>query len=92
MALFFSISIDLSGFGIIVSGSQHIIRRIKIFKVMAERFRLKKEEYESVFLSVCGLVRLRIGTLIIEHQKKLETGEIIDVLLTHIFSSKLIFP
>jgi hypothetical protein len=71
---------------------EHIIRIIKIFKVMAERFRLKKEEYESVFLSVCGLVRLRIGTLIIEHQKKLETGEIIDVLLTHIFSSKLIFP
>ena len=71
---------------------EHLIRIIKIFKVMGERFRLKKEEYESVFNTVCGLVRLRIGTLIIEHQKNLETGEIIDVLLTHIFSSKLSFP
>jgi hypothetical protein len=70
---------------------EHLIRIIKIFKVMGERFRLKKEEYESVFLSVCGLVRLRMGTLIIEHQKNLETGEVIDVMLTHIFSSKLNF-
>ncbi len=70
---------------------EHLIRIIKIFKVMGERFRLKKEEYESVFLSVCGLVRLRMGTLIIEHRKTSETGEIIDVLLTHIFSSKLDF-
>jgi hypothetical protein len=70
---------------------EHLIRIIKIFKVMGERFRLKKEEYESVFLSVCGLVRLRMGTLIIKHQKKNETGEVIDVLLTHIFSSKLSF-
>lgn len=71
---------------------EHLIRIIKIFKVMAERFRLKKEEYESVFLSVCGLVRLRMGTLIIEHRKTSETGELIDVLLTHIFSAKLSFP
>lgn len=70
---------------------EHLIRIIKIFKVMGERFRLKKEEYESVFLSVCGLVRLRMGTLIIKHQKKNEIGEVIDVLLTHIFSSKLSF-
>lgn len=28
---------------------EHLIRIIKIFKVMGERFRLKKEEYESVF-------------------------------------------
>ncbi len=71
---------------------EHLIRIIKIFKVMGERFRLKKEEYESVFLSVCGLVRLRMGTLIIKHRKKNETGKIIDVLLTHIFSSNLSFP
>ena len=71
---------------------EHLIRIIKIFKVMGERFRLKKEKYESVFLSVCGLVRLRMGTLIIEHRKTSETGELIDVLLTHIFSSKLSFP
>jgi hypothetical protein len=71
---------------------EHLIRIIKIFRVMGERFRLKKEEYESVFLSVCGLVRLRMGTLIIKHQKNVETGEIIDVQLSHIFSTKLSFP
>jgi len=71
---------------------EHLIRIIKIFKVMGERFRLKKEEYESVFLSVCGLVRLRMGTLIIKHKKNIETGEIIDVQLSHIFSTKLSFP
>lgn len=70
---------------------EHLIRIIKVFKVMGERFRLKKEDYESVFLSICGLVRLRIGTLIIEHQKISETEKVIDVLLTHIFSSKLNF-
>lgn len=70
---------------------EHLIRIIKIFKVMGERFRLKKEKYESVFLSVCGLVRLRMGTLIIKHHKKGETGKIIDVLLTHIFSSHFSF-
>ncbi len=71
---------------------EHLIRIIKIFKVMGERFRLKKEEYESVFSSVCGLVRLRKRTLIIKHQRNIETGEIIDVQLRHIFSSKLSFP
>ncbi len=70
---------------------EHLIRIIKIFKVMGERFRLNKEEYESVFLSVCGLVRLRMRTLIIKHQKKMGTGEIIDVQLSHIFSTKLSF-
>lgn len=70
---------------------EHLIRIIKVFKVMGERFRLKKEEYESVFLRVCGLVRLRMKTLIIKYQKKKEVGEVIDVLLTHIFSSKLSF-
>ena len=70
---------------------EHLIRIIKIFKVMGERFRLKKEKYESVFNSVCGLVRLRIGSLLIEHCKNIKTEKIIDVILTHIFSSELLF-
>jgi hypothetical protein len=70
---------------------EHMIRIIKIFKVMEERFRLKKEKYESVFNTICGLVRLRIRTLIIKHCKNLKTGAVIDVILTHIFSSKLLF-
>ena len=70
---------------------EHLIRIIKIFKVARERFRLNKDRYESIVLTVCGLVRLRKGTLIIEHLKNCEKKEKIDTFITHIFSSKLIF-
>ena len=40
---------------------EHVIRLIKIFKVARERFRLKESNYEKVILTICGLVRLRIG-------------------------------
>lgn len=40
---------------------EHLIRLVKIFKVMQERFRLSKSRYDSIFLTVCGLVRLRLG-------------------------------
>ena len=70
---------------------EHLIRIIKIFRVMAERFRLNKDKYESIFLTVCGLVRLRIGSLVIKQKKNLETGETIDILFSHIFSGKLSF-
>lgn len=42
---------------------EHLIRLVKIFKIMRERFRLSKSRYESIFLTVCGLVRLRLGCL-----------------------------
>lgn len=42
---------------------EHVIRLIKIFRVAKERFRMKRDKYEQVILTVCGLVRLRIGTL-----------------------------
>jgi DDE superfamily endonuclease len=44
---------------------EHLIRLIKIFRVAAERFRLNSENYESVIRVVCGLVRWRIGAIII---------------------------
>jgi hypothetical protein len=44
---------------------EHVIRLIKIFGVARERFRLKENNYEKVILTICGLVRLRIGTLIL---------------------------
>jgi hypothetical protein len=44
---------------------EHRIRSIKIFRVAQERFRLKSKKYEQVILTICGLVRLRIGTLIL---------------------------
>ncbi|WP_157816777.1 HARBI1 family protein [Nostoc flagelliforme] len=44
---------------------EHIIRVIKIFRVASERFRLHPDTYEQVILTVCGLVRLRISSLIL---------------------------
>ena len=44
---------------------EHVIRLIRIFKVARERFRLKESNYEKVILTICGLVRLRIGALML---------------------------
>ncbi|MFE1746791.1 transposase family protein [Coleofasciculus sp. H7-2] len=41
------------------------IRSVKIFRVVQERFRLKPKKYEQVILTICGLVRLRIGALVL---------------------------
>jgi len=43
---------------------EHLIRILKIFRVASERFRLNSKNYSQVILTVCGLVRLRIGALI----------------------------
>ena len=42
---------------------EHIIRLVKVFQVAAQRFRLRPQTYQQVILTVCGLVRLRIGAL-----------------------------
>lgn len=44
---------------------EHVIRLIKIFRAAKERFRMKKNKYEEVVLTICGLVRLRLRTLIL---------------------------
>ncbi|MDV2997197.1 MAG: hypothetical protein N4J56_006902 [Chroococcidiopsis sp. SAG 2025] len=44
---------------------EHRIRSVKIFRVAQERFRLNPKKYERVIRAICGLVRLRIGTLIL---------------------------
>jgi len=44
---------------------EHIIRLLKIFRIASERFRLHSQVYERIILTVCGLVRLRIGSLIL---------------------------
>jgi hypothetical protein len=44
---------------------EHVIRLLKIFRAAKERFRMKVNKYEQVILTICGLVRLRIGTSII---------------------------
>jgi len=44
---------------------EHMIRLVKIFRITKERFRLRPESYNKVILLVCGLVRLRIGALVL---------------------------
>ena len=41
---------------------EHLIRRLKIFRIAADKFRLNSQNYEQVILTICGLVRLRLGT------------------------------
>jgi len=43
---------------------EHLIRLVKIFKVRSERFRLNPRKHEHIVMTICGLVRLRIGTFI----------------------------
>jgi hypothetical protein len=44
---------------------EHVIRLLKIFRIAQERFRLKRKNYDRVIRTVCGLVRFRIGALIL---------------------------
>lgn len=44
---------------------EHLIRRVKLFRIAKERYRLHPDTYKSVIYTVCGLVRLRIGTLLL---------------------------
>lgn len=41
---------------------EHLIRRLKIFRIAADKFRLNSQSYEQVILTICGLVRLNLGT------------------------------
>jgi hypothetical protein len=43
-------------------GVEHLIRRLKIFRVVSEKFRLSRECYEEIILTVCGLVRINLGS------------------------------
>lgn len=45
---------------------EHVIRLVKIFRAAGERFRLRRENYQKVILTICGLVRLRIGALCLQ--------------------------
>jgi DDE superfamily endonuclease/Helix-turn-helix of DDE superfamily endonuclease len=44
---------------------EHLIRLVKTWRIAAERFRLKSATYEPVILAVCGLIRWRIGALVL---------------------------
>nr|WP_242063358.1 hypothetical protein [Nostoc sp. FACHB-892] len=38
-----------------------------IFRIASQRFRLILNTYEQIILTVCGLVRLRIGSLVLSN-------------------------
>lgn len=40
---------------------EHMICRVKIFRVASDRFRLARHRYHQVIMAVCGLVRLRLN-------------------------------
>ncbi len=69
---------------------EHLIRLIKLFRVAKERFRLDAANYKIVILTICGLVRLRIGglNLSVENQpldcteKALNNEHIVEKFLT----------
>ncbi|MEH1913163.1 transposase family protein [Nostoc sp.] len=42
---------------------EHLICRVKIWRVASDRFRLARHRYSQVIMAVCGLVRLRINRL-----------------------------
>lgn len=68
---------------------EHLIRLVKIFRVAQERFRLHLSKYKSVILTICGLVRLRKGALVIKIVKSAQDGREIEVIKQHYFSSLL---
>ncbi|WP_229424016.1 transposase [Moorena producens] len=68
---------------------EHGIRLVKIFKIAGERFRLNSSKYSEVILTICGLVRLRTGALVLQVTKASESAETIEVLSAHSFGAKL---
>lgn len=43
---------------------EHQIGLVKTFRIAAERFRLNSSSYETVIMAVCGLIRWRIGAIV----------------------------
>lgn len=43
---------------------EHMICRVKIFRVASDKFRLARHRYSQVILAVCGLIRLRLNHLV----------------------------
>ncbi len=44
---------------------EQIMRVVKFFRVVAEIFRVKSENYEQVILTVCRLVRWQTGAIVL---------------------------
>jgi hypothetical protein len=42
-----------------------MIRLLRIFRIAKERFRLHSDTYEQVIMTICDLVRLRLGMIVL---------------------------
>jgi hypothetical protein len=69
---------------------EHLIRLVRIFRVAPERFQLHLSKYNSVILTICSLVRLRKGGLVLKVLKSAEAEGEIEVIKQHYFSSLVI--
>lgn len=50
---------------------EHVIRLLKIFQIARQRVPLNSRSYEEVILTICGLVRLRIGAGVLPSSQNL---------------------
>ncbi len=44
---------------------EHVIRLLRIFRITKEQFRLHPKTYEQIILTVCGLIRFRLGMIVL---------------------------
>ncbi|MEH1934421.1 MAG: transposase family protein [Nostoc sp.] len=44
---------------------EHLICRLKIFRIASERFGLNRNKYSQVIKTICGLVRFRLNRLVL---------------------------
>lgn len=64
---------------------EHLIRVVKIFKIAQERFRLPTTRYDSIILTICGLVRLRLGALVLKVKQAPQPADKTQGLYSHTF-------
>lgn len=57
-------------------GIEHLIRVVKIFRIAKERFRGRERTYCKILLTVCGLVRLRLGMVLLPDFKEVQNDEV----------------
>ena len=69
---------------------EYVIGKLKTLRIIGEKFRLKIAKYNTVFEAVCGLVRLNLGTLILEVLNQRNGDEKIEVYTDLLWNSLLI--
>ena len=42
---------------------EHLMCRLKVFRILRHQFRLNSRRYRTVMLAICGLFRLKLGRI-----------------------------